>query len=111
MVELLIKGLSVFAAIICIVLGLLTVWTPIPTGVPLLALGAVLLIASSRRFAKFVRRHRKNFVWLNQALHWIEVRSSGRFKKIIRRTRPRYFKKRLGKGQSSPKDNGTKSAA
>ncbi|WP_209008792.1 hypothetical protein [Pseudovibrio japonicus] len=86
-------------------------WTPLPTGVPLVALGIVLLIAASRTFAKFVRRHRKNFGWLNRALHWIEERSSGRFMKILRRTRPRYFRKQQGKGPYPPKDNPTKSAA
>lgn len=39
------------AAAVLILLGLLTVWMPIPTGVPLLAAGAVLILGSSRQAA------------------------------------------------------------
>ena len=35
-------------ALFCLVAGTATIWLPIPTGVPLLALGAFLVIANSR---------------------------------------------------------------
>ena len=105
-----IKSLSILLATLCIVLGLLTVWTPLPTGVPLLAFGVVLLIATSRKFARYIRRQRKSIHWLNKVLHWVEEKSSGKFKKIIRRTRPRYFKNRQSKQRDIPPNSDPRSA-
>ena len=37
------------AAVVMILLGLATVWTPLPTGVPLIAGGLILILGSSRQ--------------------------------------------------------------
>jgi hypothetical protein len=76
-------------AAVLILLGLATVWLPIPTGVPLLALGGVVIIGTSRSAARLLRRRRKSTPRLNGAFTWIEDRSPLRFARILKRTRPR----------------------
>lgn len=77
------------AAAVLILLGLLTVWTPIPTGVPLLAAGAVLILGTSRPAARWLRGHRKSWLSLNAAITWIEDRAPRKLASILRRSRPR----------------------
>ncbi|WP_068318316.1 hypothetical protein [Polycladidibacter hongkongensis] len=88
------RWLIIAVAVLCLILGLLTVWLPIPTGVPLLAIGTVLLLGVSRKAARWLRRNRNTYRWLNHAVGWVEVRTSGRIHRILRRTRPRYRKRR-----------------
>ena len=76
-------------AALLILLGLATVWLPIPTGVPLLALGGVVIIGSSRTAARLLRKRRKSTPHLNGVFTWIEDRSPLRFARILKRTRPR----------------------
>lgn len=76
-------------AAVLIVLGLATVWLPIPTGVPLMALGGVVIIGTSRSAARHLRKHRKSAPQLNDAFTWVEERSPLRFARILKRTRPR----------------------
>ena len=74
--------LSVFAG------RLATIWLPIPTGVPLLAIGSFLLIANSRAGRNMVRRMRKQIDWLNRALVWLEERAGRPFDRVLKTTRP-----------------------
>ncbi|GAA0785635.1 hypothetical protein E1180_17945 [Roseibium denhamense] len=76
-------------AALMILLGLLTVWLPIPTGVPLMALGLVVVIATSRKAARLLRNRRRSTPYLNGAFTWVEDRSPLRFARILKRTRPR----------------------
>lgn len=76
-------------AAVLIVLGLATVWLPIPTGVPLLALGMIVIVGTSRTAARSLRSRRRKIPSLNDALTWVEDRSPLRFARILRRTRPR----------------------
>lgn len=76
-------------AVILILLGLATVWLPIPTGVPLLALGLIVIIGTSRTAARMLRSRRRNTPHLNNAITWVEDRSPLRFARILKRTRPR----------------------
>ncbi|WP_208976173.1 hypothetical protein [Polycladidibacter stylochi] len=57
-----------------------------------MAVGTVLLVATSRSAARFIRRRRRNYKLLDRAINWIEQRSSGKVHRIIRRTRPRHRK-------------------
>ena len=84
-------------AFLCLIAGLATIWLPIPTGVPLLAFGAFLLIANSRIGRNAVRRLRKNVDWLDHALVWLEERTGRSFARVLKTTRPlmtRHRKKR-----------------
>lgn len=78
-----------FLASVLILLGLATVWLPIPTGVPLLALGTIVIIGSSRGAARLVRKRRRNFDRLNHVFTWLEDRSPLKLARILKRTRPR----------------------
>lgn len=76
-------------ALMFILLGAATIALPIPTGVPLLAAGAVILIATSRKAARALRNRRKRTPRLNRTFHWLEDRSPRRLARILKRTRPR----------------------
>ncbi|MCV0426807.1 MAG: hypothetical protein K5905_15205 [Roseibium sp.] len=76
-------------AALLILLGLATVWLPIPTGVPLMALGMIVIVGTSRSAARMLRSRRRNRPHLNNAITWIEDRSPLRFARILKRTRPR----------------------
>jgi membrane protein implicated in regulation of membrane protease activity len=76
-------------AAVLILLGLATVWLPSPTGVPLLALGSVVIIGTSRSAARHLRKRRKSAPHLNGMITWVEDRSPLRFARILKRTRPR----------------------
>ncbi|MEM9634640.1 MAG: hypothetical protein AAGA50_25140 [Pseudomonadota bacterium] len=78
-----------FLAALLILLGLVTVWLPIPTGVPLLALGLIVIVGTSRGAARMLRNRRRNTPQLNDAITWVEDRSPLRFARILKRTRPR----------------------
>ncbi|SNY92505.1 hypothetical protein SAMN04515647_2778 [Cohaesibacter sp. ES.047] len=75
-------------AVLCIIAGLATIWLPIPTGVPLLALGSFLIIANSRVGRNFFRRLRKHVSWLDHALLWLEERTGRTFGRVLKTTRP-----------------------
>lgn len=75
-------------AAILIALGLATVWLSVPTGVPLLALGTIIIIGTSRDAARIVRNRRRNAPALNGVFLWLEDRSSLRLTRILKRTRP-----------------------
>jgi len=74
---------------ILLLLGFATVWLPIPTGVPLMAAGLILIIATSRAAARRLRKRRQRGTRLNRAMVWIEERAPHRLARILRRTRPR----------------------
>ncbi|WP_298816657.1 hypothetical protein [uncultured Roseibium sp.] len=76
-------------AAICILIGLATVWLPIPTGVPLLALGMIVIVGTSRSAARMLRNRRRKTPQINEAISWVEDRSPLRFARILKRTRPR----------------------
>ena len=75
-------------AFLCLLAGLATIWLPIPTGVPLLAIGSFLLIANSRTGRNMVRRMRKQLDWLDRALVWLEERAGRPFDRVLKTTRP-----------------------
>ncbi|MBN9673405.1 hypothetical protein [Roseibium aggregatum] len=76
-------------AAVFIVFGLITVWMPIPTGVPLMALGLIVIVGTSRTAARSLRSRRRNTPRLNRVITWVEDRSPLRFARILKRTRPR----------------------
>lgn len=75
-------------ATLCIIGGLATVWLPIPTGVPLLALGSFLIIANSRSGRNFFRWLRKHVSWLDHALLWLEDRTGRNIGRVLKTTTP-----------------------
>ncbi|MCX2725024.1 hypothetical protein [Roseibium salinum] len=76
-------------AAVFILLGLATLWLPVPTGVPLLALGMIIIVGTSRGATRMLRMRRRHLPRLNDAITWVEDRSPLRFARILKRTRPR----------------------
>lgn len=76
-------------AAVLILAGLATVWLPIPTGVPLLALGMIVIVGTSRNAARMLRSRRRKTQHLNDVITWVEDRSPLQFARILKRTRPR----------------------
>jgi len=76
-----------FAAF-CILVGLLTVWTPIPTGVPLLAIGTVLAVSVSATARQLLRRARARSRPLDRGLVFVETRTHRNMATMLKRTRP-----------------------
>ena len=70
-------------------IGLILAPTPIPLGLPLMALALFLLIATNRTAARRVARWRKRTAWLNRAFVFIEDRAGPKIGRTPRRTRPR----------------------
>lgn len=83
------KILWLILAAILIALGLATVWMPIPTGVPLLALGTIVIIGTSRSAARMVRKRRRSIQLLDKAFVFLEKRAPRQFARILKRTTPR----------------------
>ncbi|WP_018697998.1 hypothetical protein [Amorphus coralli] len=83
-------------AVICLVLGLLTVWTPIPSGVPLIAVGIFLLLTISPRAKRAMRHVRGRYDTVDRAVQWVEARAHRSMATTLKRTRPRRFKTKLG---------------
>ncbi len=75
-------------AVLCLIAGLATIWLPIPTGVPLLALGSFLVIANSRVGRNYARSMRKRVKLLDQSALWLEERTGRTFGRVLKTTRP-----------------------
>jgi len=73
---------------ILLLVGVISMVTPIPGGTLLIAAGGAMVICSSKRAEKFIRICRSRFGLLNKALLWIETRLGERLSGPIRRTRP-----------------------
>ncbi|SNZ06234.1 exopolysaccharide biosynthesis protein [Cohaesibacter gelatinilyticus] len=75
-------------AIVCLIAGIATIWLPIPTGVPLLALGIFLLVAYSSSGRNWIRRTRKTWPFLDNKMAWIEDRAGKSIGRVLKTTRP-----------------------
>lgn len=80
--------LTIAFAIILIAVGCLFWLTPIPGGVPAMAIGFALLIYSSERAARLILNWRINNVRFNKAFIWIEDMAPARLGDTLRRTKP-----------------------
>lgn len=59
-------------AVICLVLGAITLPLPLPTGLILLSVGFALLLMVSRRTKIWFRRYRRRSPWLDQKIGSVE---------------------------------------
>jgi hypothetical protein len=69
--------------------GILIAPLPGPTGVPIIALGVILIISSSRRAASWVRLHRRKWDWMHEILEKGEGFLGHEFGHALRRTNRR----------------------
>jgi hypothetical protein len=86
------------AAVVLIALGLLTIWLPIPTGVPLIAGGAFLILATSRQAVRWLRARRRRYGELNRLISGLEDQVPQRVSQVLRRSRPRLSRPPIGRG-------------
>lgn len=89
-------------AILCLIAGLATIWLPIPTGVPLLALGSFLVIANSRIGRNYARQLRKHVGWIDASAMWLEARAGRSFGRVLKTTRPLVSRHREKANQKNP---------
>ncbi|MEM6761371.1 MAG: hypothetical protein AAF615_00705 [Pseudomonadota bacterium] len=73
---------------VCLLIGTLTVWTPLPTGIPLIALGIVILVSVSATARRLMRRARERSSRLDRGLAFVETRAHRNMSTMLRRTRP-----------------------
>ncbi|ALV25867.1 hypothetical protein ADZ37_06075 [Pannonibacter phragmitetus] len=83
------KSIVWLAALPLLLAGGLTLPLPLPTGLPLLVLGLVMILAASPWAVRLLRRLRRRFLRLNGLFHTLEDRAPVRLGRILRRTRPR----------------------
>ena len=82
------KGIVIAVAAVCLVVGAITAPTPLPTGVPLIALGIVLLVSVSATARDFVRKARQRYDTLDRGLVFVETRTGRNMATMLKRTRP-----------------------
>ena len=82
------KTIFIAVAVVCLVFGLLTVWTPLPTGVPLLAVGIVILVSVSATARRYMRAARERSGRLDRGLAFVETRAHRNMATMLKRTRP-----------------------
>lgn len=71
-----------------LIMGLISMVTPIPGGTLLIAIGSGMIICSSITAAKFIQACRTKFNRFNTAMTWLENKMGDRFGEPLRRTRP-----------------------
>jgi hypothetical protein len=83
------KSIIWLAAAPVLLAGIITLPLPLPTGIPLLALGLVMVLAVSPWAMRLLRRLRRKFPRLDGLFQTVEDRAPARLGRILRRTRPR----------------------
>jgi len=71
-----------------LLLGLVSMVTPIPGGVLLITIGGGMVICNSERAENYMRIKRQNFTRLDSAMNWMEKKMGNRLSGPLRRTRP-----------------------
>ena len=71
-----------------LIVGLAFFLTPIPLGIPLVGLSLMLLVATSRFFAKSLMGIRSDVPRVHRWIAYLEDRSGRRIRRILRKTRP-----------------------
>jgi len=82
------KTIFLGIAVVCLILGLLTVWTPLPTGVPLIALSILILVSVSATARRLLRRARARSDRLDRSMAFVETRAHRNMSTMLKRTRP-----------------------
>ncbi len=71
-----------------LILGILSMLTPLPGGTLLIAGGCALLICTSETAAKKIKHVRREKAWVNRPMTWMEGKLGRRLSGPMRRTRP-----------------------
>ncbi|MEP5762302.1 MAG: hypothetical protein ABJ327_23905 [Litoreibacter sp.] len=82
------KFILIGIAIIVLLIGSVSMFTPFPGGTLLIAGGCTLLICTSERAALKIKNTRRNKSWVNAPMTWVENKMGARLSGPMRRTRP-----------------------
>lgn len=82
------QWLIISVALIIFLIGLASVWTPVPIGAILMIFATSLLISNSQTGRSLVRRMRTRFDWVNHQMTWFEDRAGNRVGRVLKTTRP-----------------------
>lgn len=94
------KAVVIFAGILLLLLGTISMVSPIPGGTFMLAFGSVLLICASPWFRRCLQFFRKRFHWFNKLMGWLERKTGQRIGGVLKLTQPGY--------ELKPGDHGSK---
>lgn len=83
------KSIVWLAAFPVLLAGLVTLPLPLPTGLPLIALSLVMVLAASPWAIRLLRRLRRRSLRLNGIFMKLEDRAPLRLGRVLKRTRPR----------------------
>lgn len=76
------------------ILGLILFALPLPLGIPLTAIGLVMLISTSRTARRIVRYLRMKSIWIDRLFTLVETKVPGPTQKVLRKTRRRIVGRR-----------------
>lgn len=82
------KAAIITFAIVCLVIGVLTAPTPLPTGVPLIAFAVVILVTISATARHVVKKLRARSRPLDRGFLFVEQRAARPMATMLKRTRP-----------------------
>ncbi|WP_034492219.1 hypothetical protein [Afifella pfennigii] len=83
-----------FLALLCFLVGLAFIATPIPLGAPLFAVSLVLTIGASRTAARWVAGFRGRVPVFDRGVDFLERRGGRRLGRVLRKTSPRRLPRR-----------------
>jgi len=83
-----IKTLTVIAALILIVVGLIVLPMPIPLGAVMIVSGLVLLVSASGTVATRLKLFRRRHVSANKFIQKVEDNLPGSWRRILKKTDP-----------------------
>lgn len=78
----------IIIAVLLLLIGIVSMVTPIPGGIFLIVFGFGLLIYASPRAEKYIRIQRTQKKWINSAMTWVEDKMGANLSGTMRRTRP-----------------------
>lgn len=70
------------------IVGSISMVTPIPGGTLAITVGVGMIICASERAAAFIKKGREKYLRLNQVMTWMEDKMGLRLSSPLRRTRP-----------------------
>ncbi len=79
---------SLLIGVAFILIGLLTIWTPVPIGAVCIATGSVVLAQRSDRFRRAVRAARRRWPRLDYSFRWLQARTPHGLAQVIAATDP-----------------------
>ncbi len=87
------KSIAIIVGSLLLLVGTISMVTPIPGGTLMLASGSVLLICSSPWFRRCLQILRQKLNWFNRLVTWMEGRMPEKISSILKLTQPGYVPK------------------